>query len=304
MSTPARTHTLDVTTPGERLDKVIAAQLSDLSRAYIQRLIKDGQATVNEHPAKPSYRVEAGDVITVHVPAETPPQVSPEHIPLDILFEDDVLLAVNKPAGMVVHPAYGHHSGTLVNALLAHCPQTVNVGGADRAGIVHRLDKDTSGVLLIAKDEPTHAALQRQFKRRRIKKTYLALVEGHPSPRQGLIDAPMGRDKQQRKKMSVVRGGREARTTYRVVELFDQHSLLELEPETGRTHQIRVHLAWLGHPVVGDAVYGYRKQRLLQQRHFLHAHRLELTHPASGSPLCLSAPLPDDLLALLQRLRR
>jgi 23S rRNA pseudouridine1911/1915/1917 synthase len=304
MSTPAHTHTLHVTDAGERLDKTIAAQLPDLSRAFIQRLIKDGQATVNEHPAKPSHRVETGDVITVRVPAETPPQVSPEHIPLDILFEDDVLLAVNKPAGMVVHPAYGHHSGTLVNALLAHCPQTANVGGADRAGIVHRLDKDTSGVLLIAKDEPTHIALQRQFKRRWVKKTYLALVEGHPSPRQGLIDAPMGRDKQQRKKMSVVRGGREARTAYRVVELFDQHSLLELEPETGRTHQIRVHLAWLGHPVVGDAVYGYRKQRLLQRRHFLHAHRLELTHPVSGLSLSLSAPLPDDLSDLLQRLRR
>ena len=229
---------------------------------------------------------------------------SPERIALDVIYEDEHLAAVNKPAGMVVHPAYGHHSGTLVNALLARWPQTVDVGGPDRAGIVHRLDKDTSGLILIAKTEPTHTALQRQFKRRQVKKTYLALVENHPSPRQGLIDAPIGRDKRHRKRMAIVRSGREARTAYQVVQLFDEHSLVELHPETGRTHQLRVHLAWLGHPVVGDPVYGYRKQRLFQGRHFLHAHRLELTHPVTGASLSLTAPLPDDLAELLRRLQR
>ena len=303
MASEGSDFTFHITDAGERLDKIIAAQLPDLSRAYVQRLIKTGQATVNSRLTKPSYRVETGDVVVVHVPVETPPQVLPEHIPLDVIFEDDYVLAVNKPAGMVVHPAYGHESGTLVNAILAHCPQTVNVGGADRAGIVHRLDKDTSGVILIAKDVESHAALQRQFKRRRVKKIYLALVEGHPSPRQGIIDAPIGRNKRQRKKMSVVRRGREARTAYRVIEFFRDHSLLELEPETGRTHQIRVHLAWLGCPVVGDGIYGYRKQRLLKQRHFLHAKQLELSHPTTKQPLSLTTPLPDDLLALLQRLK-
>lgn len=295
--------TFQIDSAGERLDKVIATHLPDLSRALVQRLIKQGQITVNGRSTKPSYRVEAGDTVVVHIPSETPPPVAPEPIPLDIIYEDQHLLAVNKPAGMVVHPALGHHSGTLVNAVLAHCPQTATVGGPDRAGIVHRLDKDTSGLILIAKDQAIHTALQRQFKRRRVQKTYLALVEGHPSPRQGIIDAPIGRDKRQRKKMSVVRTGREARTTYHVIEMFDEHCLLELQPETGRTHQIRVHLAWLGHPVVGDTVYGYRKQRLLKHRHFLHASGLSLAHPVTHQTLSLTAPLPDDLAALLSRLR-
>jgi 23S rRNA pseudouridine1911/1915/1917 synthase len=221
-----------------------------------------------------------------------------------VIYEDEHLLTVNKPAGMVVHPSYGHQSGTLVNAVLAHCPQTVNVGGADRAGIVHRLDKDTSGLILIAKSDTVHRSLQRQFKHRQVTKTYLALVEGHPSPRQGLIDAPIGRDKRQRKRMAIVKSGREARTTYRTLQLFDEHSLVELQPETGRTHQLRVHLAWLGCPVVGDPVYGYRRQRLLKQRHFLHAHKLALTHPVTGETLSLIAPLPDDLNNLLHRLGR
>lgn len=302
--TEARTITFQITEDGERLDKVIAGAVPDLSRAAIQRLIKSGQVTVNGRASKPSYRAEGGEEVVVHVPAESPPEITPEQIALDVIYQDEHLAAVNKPAGMVVHPAYGHHSGTLVNALLARWPQTVDVGGPDRAGIVHRLDKDTSGLILVAKTETTHATLQRQFKRRQVKKTYLALVENHPSPRQGLIDAPIGRDKRHRKRMAIVRSGREARTAYQVVQLFDEHSLVELRPETGRTHQLRVHLAWLGHPVVGDVVYGYRKQRLLQGRHFLHAHRLDLTHPVTGASLSLTAPLPDDLAELLRRLQR
>jgi 23S rRNA pseudouridine1911/1915/1917 synthase len=278
--------------------------MPDVSRAAIQRLIKTGRVTVNDRISKPSYRMESGDEVVVHLPARALPGIAPEQIALDIVYEDEHLISVNKPAGMVVHPAYGHHSGTLVNALLARWPEIADVGGLERAGIVHRLDRDTSGLILVAKDDATHAALQRQFKRRQVKKVYLALVEDHPSPRQGLIDAPIGRDKRERKRMAVVKIGREARTTYRVIQSFDAYSLVELRPETGRTHQLRVHLAWLGCPVVGDRVYGRRKQRLLAQRQFLHAQKLELAHPITGAPLAIAAPLPDDLADLLRSLRR
>lgn len=289
---------------GERLDKVISARVPDLSRATAQRLIKIGAVAVNGRSSKPSYRVQVGDGVVVHVPVKTPEQVVPEDIPLDIIYEDDALLAVNKPAGMVVHPGSGHVSGTLVNAVLAHCPQVADVGGPDRAGIVHRLDKDTSGLILVAKDEAIRAALQRQFKRRQVAKTYLALVEDQVQPREGVIEAPVGRDKRQRKKMAVVRSGREARTMYRAVEYFPDHTLLEVRPQTGRTHQVRVHLAWLGYPVVGDAVYGRRRQRLLRNRHFLHAARLRFTHPTTGEEVEFEAPLPPELAAVLKRLRQ
>ncbi len=289
---------------GERLDKVIAAHVPDLSRATAQRLIKAGEVTVGGRPSKPSYRVQVGDDIVVRVPAEVPEPVVAEDIPLDVIYEDDTLLVVNKPAGMVVHPALGHASGTLVNAVLAHCPQIAEVGGADRAGIVHRLDKDTSGLIIIAKDEPTHAALQRQFKHRQVVKTYLALVEDQVQPREGVVEAPVGRDKRQRKKMAVVRSGREAHTMYRASEYFADYTLLEVRPRTGRTHQVRVHLAWLGYPIVGDTVYGHRRQRLLRSRHFLHASRLRFTHPATGEEVEFKAPLPPELAAVLDRLRR
>jgi 23S rRNA pseudouridine1911/1915/1917 synthase len=294
---------LSVERGGERLDKVIPAHVQDLSRAVVQRLIKTGEVTVNGRPSKPSYCVQVGDEIVVRLPIETPEPVVPEDIPLDIIYEDDTLLAVNKPAGMVVHPALGHTSGTLVNAVLAHCPQIADVGGLERAGIVHRLDKDTSGLILIAKDEATRAALQRQFKRRRVVKTYLALVEGQVQPREGVIEAPVGRDKRQRKRMAVVRRGREARTTYRAVEYFADYTLLEVRPYTGRTHQVRVHLAWLGYPIVGDRVYGRRRQRLLRDRHFLHAAQLRFTHPTAGEEMDLKAPLPPELSAVLRQLR-
>lgn len=289
---------------GERLDKVISARVQDLSRAATQRLIKTGEVTVNGHTSKPSYHVQAGDEVVVHVPADTPEPVLPEDIPLDIIYEDDVLLVVNKPAGMVVHPALGHSSGTLVNAVLAHCPQVADVGGVERAGIVHRLDKDTSGLILIAKDEAIQAALQRQFKRRQVAKTYLALTEGQVHPREGVIEVPIGRDKRHRKRMAVVRRGRRARTVYRAIEYFADHTLLEVRPHTGRTHQVRVHMAWMGYPLVGDAVYGRHRQRLLRDRHFLHASRLCFTHPATGEEVEFKAPLPPELAAVLTRLRR
>jgi 23S rRNA pseudouridine1911/1915/1917 synthase len=284
----ARTIILQVREEGERLDRVVADAVPELSRASAQRLIKGGEVTVNGRTSKPSFRVETGDEVVVQVPAEKPREITPEDIPLEVVYEDEHLAAVSKP----------------VNALLNRWPETKEVGGAERAGIVHRLDKDTSGLILVAKNEATHAALQRQFKRRQVKKTYLALVEQHPSPRQGLIDAPIGRGKRERKRMAIVKSGRNSRTAYRAIELFDEHSLVELQPETGRTHQLRVHLAWLGCPVVGDRVYGYRRQRLLKERHFLHAHKLELTHPVTGEGLSLMAPLPGDLANLLRRLRR
>jgi len=302
--TEAQTIRFQVNAAGERLDKTIASFAPGLSRAVIQRLVKTAQVTVNGRASKPSYRVENGDEVVVYIPADQPPEVLPERMDLDVVFEDDHLLALNKPAGMVVHPSYGHQSGTLVNAILAGWPETTHVGGLERAGIVHRLDKDTSGLILVAKSDEVHKALQRLFQRRQVKKTYLGLVEGHVSPRNGLIDAPIGRDKRQRKQMAVVRSGREAQTGFQVLEFFEEHSLVELEPETGRTHQLRVHLAWMGYPIVGDRVYGYRKQRLLTHRHFLHAHKLELNHPATLQPLSLAAPLPDDLRQLLRRLRR
>lgn len=288
----------------ERLDKVVSTRVQDLSREVAKRLIKSGQVTVNDRPSRPSYRVQVDDEIVVRLPVELPEPILPEAIPLDVIYEDDAFLVVNKPAGMVVHPALGHPSGTLVNALLAHCPQVAQAGGPDRAGIVHRLDKDTSGLILVAKDEATRAALQRQFKRRQVAKTYLALVEDQVQPREGIIDAPIGRDKRQRKRMAVVRSGRPAQTMYRVVEYLADHTLLEVRPHTGRTHQVRVHLAWMGYPVVGDTTYGYRRQRLLQDRHFLHAARLRFSHPGTGEEVTFEAPLPPQLAAVLEQLRR
>ncbi|HHS96515.1 MAG TPA: RluA family pseudouridine synthase [Chloroflexi bacterium] len=289
---------------GERLDRFLADRLPDLSRAQVQRLIKTGRATVNGRPAKPAYRVEPGDRIVVQVPEEAEPVIRPEPIPLQIVYEDEYLLAVDKPAGMVVHPGAGHSTGTLVNALLAYCPQVADVGGVDRAGIVHRLDKDTSGLLLVAKDPETHAALQRQFKHRQVRKTYLALVEGRVYPKEGIIEAPVGRDQRARKRMAVTRTGRPAVTQYRAVEYFRDHTLLQVRPHTGRTHQVRVHLAWLGYPVVGDRVYGRRRQSLLPHRHFLHAQELVFTHPVTKEKVTLTAPLPLDLKAVLTRLRK
>jgi 23S rRNA pseudouridine1911/1915/1917 synthase len=291
---------------GERLDKVIPLHAA-VSRSVAQQLIKGGDVWVNGQLSKPSYQVQAGDEVRVNLPVEEPEQVLPEDIPLDVVYEDDVLLVVNKPAGMVVHPALGHPDGTLVNAILAHCPQVRDVGPPDRAGIVHRLDMDTSGVILVAKDEATRKALQSQFKRRQVEKTYLALVEGRVQPKEGIVEAPIGRDKHHRKRMAVVRSGRPARTLYRAIEYFPRQTLLEVHPYTGRTHQVRVHLAWLGYPLVGDSVYGHRRQPLLEERHFLHASELTITHPASGESLTLKAPLPsalDDVLRQLRRSRR
>ncbi len=294
--------TVSLEEAGERLDRALAARFPELSRAQIQRLIRSGAVTVNDVPVRPAYRLSPGDRVSGTFPEEE--TVRAESIPLDIVYEDDHLLVVNKPAGMVVHPAAGVVHGTLVNALLAHCPQVADVGGPERAGIVHRLDRETSGLIVVAKDPETHAALQRQFQRRLVRKTYVALVEGQVQPREGIIEVPIGRDQKDRTRMTVARTGRPAVTQYRVVEIFPDYTLLEVRPHTGRTHQIRVHLAWFGYPVVGDRIYGRRRQTLLVDRHFLHARDLAFTHPSTGEKVSFTAPLPPELTAVLAQLRR
>jgi 23S rRNA pseudouridine1911/1915/1917 synthase len=305
---------------GQRLDKYIAQEVSNLSRSLVQKLIREGLATVNGQTVKASHKVEVGDTIVLRVPPPEPLEVRPEAIPLDIVYEDADLLVVNKPAGMVVHPAYGHRTGTLVNAVLAHCPGIADVGDPLRSGIVHRLDKDTSGLIIVAKNDAARQHLQRQFKRREVKKVYLALVEGHLEPARGLIDAPIGRDPRRRKRMAVVKaeeGGREAQTKYQVVEYFAlqvggmsrPYTLVEAQPVTGRTHQVRIHFAFIGHPLVGDPTYGFRKKRLADyglpplDRQFLHARSLGFHLPHSNQYVEFRAELPTDLRDVLERLR-
>ncbi|HEY54234.1 MAG TPA: RluA family pseudouridine synthase [Caldilineae bacterium] len=295
---------LNVNQPGERLDRYLTEQLPERSRAEIQRWIKEGAVLVNQRPAKPSQRLNPGDSISVTIPAPAPTTVEPEAIPLTILYEDDDLIAVDKPAGMVVHPAPGHETGTLVNAILHHCPDLQGVGGVQRPGIVHRLDKDTSGIILVAKHDRAHRHLQAQFKNRTIDKTYLALLIGQLEQREGRIDAPIGRHPRQRKRMAVTSAekGREAITEFTVEAYYGTTTLVAAHPLTGRTHQIRVHFASIGHPLVGDVVYGPRRDAYKLGRHFLHAHRLHFLRPADDASLDLVSPLPPDLQALLDRL--
>jgi len=286
------------------LDKVVRDRVPDLSRTQGQRLIEEGHVTVNGQARKASHRVEPGERVTVILPPEEPRvALRPQSIPLDVIYENGHLLVVNKPAGMVVHPAPGHPDGTLVNALLAYYPPIADVGPRDRAGIVHRLDKDTSGALVVAKRQLVLEALQHQFRNREVEKTYLALVDGQVQPPEGIIEVPIGRDPTDRQRMAPVPEGKYARTRYRVVRRFRKHTLLETHPYTGRTHQVRVHLSWLGHPVVGDADYGSRRRRLLPDRHFLHASRLRFTHPVTQEEMTFEAPLPAELDVLLRQLR-
>jgi len=297
--------TLIIEQPGDRLDRYLAEQLPHHSRAEIQRWIKEGRVTVDGAVLKASYRVQAGERILVQVPEPEIHELLPEPIPLDVVYEDGDLLVINKPAGMVVHPAHGNWSGTLLNAVLFHCPDLADADSAQRPGIVHRLDKDTSGLIVVAKHEAARQHLQAQFKARVVSKAYLALLEGHLEPRRGRIEVPIGRDRRQRKRMAVLplaQGGREAITDYRVLSYYDDYTLIEAEPKTGRTHQIRVHCAYINHPVVGDTVYGRRKQRLRCPRQFLHAHRLGFRLPSSGEFVEFTTELPADLQQVLQAL--
>lgn len=301
---------IEVEEGGVRLDRFLAGRLAELSRAAVQRLMDQEQITVNGRPVKAGYKVRPGDLVVVSLPAGEPHGLAAEAIPLAVVYEDEALLVVDKPAGMVVHPAPGHQGGTLVNALLAHYPDLA-AGSEGWPGIVHRLDRDTSGLLLVAREEKVRLALQRQFKARRVRKAYLALLDGCLQPAWGRIEAPLGRDPRRRQRFAVVPGGREAVTAYRVLERFTRqtgpsagdYTLVEAEPKTGRTHQIRVHFASIGHPVVGDRVYGRRRTPLPVPRQFLHAWRLEFTHPLDGQRIELEAPLPADLGAVLDLLR-
>jgi 23S rRNA pseudouridine1911/1915/1917 synthase len=263
-----------------------------------------GLVLVNARQARPSLRLRAGDLIRMTVPPPEEVALVPEAIPLDIVYEDEDLLVVNKPAGLVVHPAVGHHRGTLVNALLDHCSDLSGIGGYLRPGIVHRLDKDTSGLLLVSKSDPAHQGLSAQLKARQIKRKYLALVCGEVRSGQGLIDAPLGRDPKDRKRIAVVAGGRTARTHYRIKERFAGYTLLDVELETGRTHQIRVHLAYAGYPVAGDPVYGPRRNPLCLPGQALHAYRIVFTHPRTDELMAFEAPLPPAFREALDLLRR
>jgi 23S rRNA pseudouridine1911/1915/1917 synthase len=296
---------LAVAESGRRLDTWLASQLSDRSRAEIQRWIGEGRITVGGKLEKASHKLAAGDTVLVRVPPPEPYEVEPEPIPLEIVYEDGDLLVIDKPAGLVVHPAAGHWHGTLVNAVLHHCPDLEGVGGAHRPGIVHRLDKDTSGLILVAKNDRAVRNLQAQFKGREVEKSYLALVYGLVSPPNGEIVAPVGRDARERKRMAIVPGGRAAVTLYQALGHYGKHTLLVCRPLTGRTHQIRVHLAHIGHPIVGDSVYGGRRKPSVPcPRQFLHAHRIRFRLPGTGEQVEFTSPLPADLQAVLDALGR
>jgi 23S rRNA pseudouridine1911/1915/1917 synthase len=300
---------------GSRLDQLLAGRL-DFSRARLQRWLKSGLVSVNGRPRPPSYKVRAGDAIEVAVPPPEPSHLLPEALPLEIVYEDRDLLVVNKPPGLVTHPGAGHRTGTLLNALLHHCPELQEIGDVSRPGLVHRLDKDTSGLLVVAKTDLAHRSLVNQFQKHEVKKKYLALVWGRLPQREGRIAQEIGRHPTERHKMSVhARRGKEAVTRWRVVQEFSGPlTLLELTIETGRTHQIRVHLTSLGHPVLGDATYGGGASRLksappalsglrpLVKRQMLHAWQLKFTHPRSGEEVGWEAALPGDFQGVMDYL--
>ena len=293
------TRTELVSTAGPcRLDRYLAAQELGLSRARLQRLIREGWVTLNGGTAKASALVKAGDRVGVRVPPPQPLDLVPEDIPVSIVYEDAHLAVVDKAAGMTVHPAPGNWTGTLVNALLARYPDLPGIGGWQRPGIVHRLDKDTSGLMVVAKTEEAHRCLSAQIQERRIRKGYTALVGGVVADEEGVIDAPIDRDPRHRKRMAVVDGGRPSVTRYSVVRRCGEATLVAVFPTTGRTHQIRVHFASLGHPLVGDDLYGGRTDVL--ERQFLHAHLLGFEHPKSGKWVEFRSSLPQDLREALE----
>lgn len=301
---------------GKRLDVVIASRLCNFSRSFLAHLITSGGITVRGKIMKPGYRVKSGERIDGIIPPPEPLTFRPEPIPIEILFEDELMLVINKQPGLVVHPAPGHTSGTLVNALLYYCPTLGGIGGKIRPGIVHRLDKETSGVMVVAKTDAAHHHLAGQFKARKVQKHYLALVHGHVKEDSGTVALSIGRHPVDRKKMSTrSRRARGAETRWKVRERFNAATLLALDLKTGRTHQIRVHCAAIGHPVIGDAVYGGRRRQHFSgrgqnipvqttaSRQMLHAHHLQFFHPADGAPLSFRAPLPIDMADLIEAFR-
>ena len=291
---------------GQRLDVFIAALFPELSRTAVQKLINDGQVRLNGAPAeRGSRKIQAGDQVELEVPAPVEFTLVQEEIPLEIYYEDHDLVVVNKPRGMVVHPAGGHERGTLVNALLAHCQDLSGINGVMRPGIVHRLDKDTSGLLMVAKNDAAHHSLAGQLQNRQVKRRYLALVHGVIRENSGRVEAPIGRDPRDRQKMAVThQNAKEALTYYQVLERYAGYTWLELRLATGRTHQIRVHLAYIGRPVAGDPRYGPNKPAFGLAGQFLHAHNLGFNHPTTGAYLEFTAPLPPELQTILDGLSK
>jgi len=305
-----RTFKIDAHDARSRLDAYLSTHIEGWSRARLQRLIEAEDVLVNGKPAKPSYKLREHDELEVELTTPSTTSFVPEPIPIEIVYEDETFVVVNKPAGLVVHPAAGIHSGTLANALAYHFQQLPDSGAGVRPGIVHRLDRDTSGLLVVAKTETALEHLSDQFRDRTVFKSYVALVHGRVDVESGVIDQPLARDLSNRTRMAVVRGGRSALSLYRVRQRFDRFTLLDVELKTGRTHQIRVHLAWLRHPVVGDETYGAGRDNTIQDaklraavrnlgRHFLHAEKLAFTHPQTNARVEFSSPLPPELSNLL-----
>jgi len=290
----------------KRIDVFLAEKITGRSRSYIQKLIKDGLVSVDGQKVKSNFKVKPGYLIDVTIPPPKEISLQPEPMELDIVYEDDDIVVVNKPQGLVVHPAPGNYSGTLVNALLYSCDELSEIGGVIRPGIVHRLDKDTSGLLVVAKNDAAHRSLAQQIKDRTLKRVYWCIVEKNIREDRGVINAPIGRHPTNRKKMAVLNlpTAKPAITHFRVLERFGQYTLVEARLETGRTHQIRVHMAYIGHPVVGDSVYGSRKQKFDLKGQALHARKLGLIHPSTGEYMEFEAPLPRYFERLLDILRR
>jgi len=288
----------------ERIDKFLSFMLPGQSRSYLQKIIREGSVLVNGKPVKASYRIEAQDEVLIHLPELTEPEIEAENIPLDILYEDTELLIVNKPKGMVVHPSAGHSAGTLVNAVMYHCRgQLSGINGSLRPGIVHRIDKDTTGALVICKNDHAHSHVAEQLKVHSITRKYRAIVNGVIREEDGVIDAPIGRHPVERKKMAVnEKNGRRAVTHYRVLQRFANHTYIECRLETGRTHQIRVHMAFIRHPILGDTVYGPEKNPYHLEGQTLHAQILGLIHPVTGEYIEVEAPLPEYFQKLLKKL--
>ncbi|HER2959463.1 RluA family pseudouridine synthase [Streptococcus pyogenes] len=293
---------INVITSGQRLDKALA-DLSPLSRGQANDQIKKGLVLVNGQQKKAKYTVQAGDVICFELPKEEVLEYQAQNIPLDIIYEDDALAIINKPQGMVVHPSAGHPSGTMVNALMYHIKDLSSINGVVRPGIVHRIDKDTSGLLMVAKTDAAHQALAEELKAKKSLRKYLAIVHGNLPNDRGMIEAPIGRSEKDRKKQAVTAKGKEAVTRFTVLERFGDYSLVELQLETGRTHQIRVHMAYIGHPVAGDPLYGPRKT-LSGHGQFLHAKTLGLTHPMTGKEMIFTVEAPEIFQKVLKLLRK
>ena len=294
---------IDIEYANIRLDKAIASKCEDLSRSIIQKLIEDEKVWVNEKLAKASYKTTVGDVIKIEEVKPKEISLEAQDIPLDIIYEDNDIIVVNKPKGLVVHPANGNPDGTLVNAIMAICKDSLSgIGGEIRPGIVHRIDKDTSGLIIIAKNDKAHIHLSEQIKNREVKKTYLALVRGVINENEATIDMPIGRSTKDRKKMAVTKTGKNAITHFKVLKRYDKYTYVEVKIETGRTHQIRVHMSEIGHPIIGDEVYSNGKNVFGVNGQMLHAARLSFKHPISDEKLNLEAPLPKYFIEILNKL--